>query len=522
MAEASDNTPSKLGDLFKSFTDSTTSQTTALQRMVSATESADSSIKESVKIQRDLLGSYNSMLKLMKEQANDAARANLYGAKPSAPTGKVGDKEVVVESKNGETPGEVKTRGFDFGNLGSSILGMLPRLLFAKLAGDIAGSLAEQAGKAISDYLGLGASPELIKSVGSAVDYGATTAMVFGLKAGFSVFAGTLISGAINSFLSDETKAKELANFFGMSITVEDVVNVGSIALGFGVTSLLKKGFGKLFGKLGGAFKTVVSKFVTKAAAETGEVAIKEAAEAATKTGAKGVAKATAGVVAKPGAKAATGAVTKKLLMDKGGMFLSEEALAIAGKKAAGEAAIKVGGKAVGETAAKAVGKSVLKKIPGIGAVVGLGLAADRAMAGDYTGAGLEALSGLLSIIPVVGTALSIATDVGLAARDVKKAMDETNPSTTISETRKASVDAANVMYGIDRDRQRISSNSQVTVKQSDVPLGPNGKPIVVVAPDNSTVVGGSSVVNNNNTTIVNNSINPAAALDPAMYAFGS
>jgi hypothetical protein len=60
-----------------------------------------------------------------------------------------------------------------------------------------------------------------------------------------------------------------------------------------------------------------------------------------------------------------------------------------------------------------------LKKIPGVGLVAGGVFAAQRAMAGDWTGAGLELASGAAGTIPGVGTAASVGLDAALAARDM-------------------------------------------------------------------------------------------------------
>jgi len=72
--------------------------------------------------------------------------------------------------------------------------------------------------------------------------------------------------------------------------------------------------------------------------------------------------------------------------------------------------------------AGKGLGKSALKKIPGIGAIAGLGFAANRLMKGDILGSIGDAASGLVSIVPGVGTALSVGIDGMLAARDMSKA----------------------------------------------------------------------------------------------------
>lgn len=66
----------------------------------------------------------------------------------------------------------------------------------------------------------------------------------------------------------------------------------------------------------------------------------------------------------------------------------------------------------------KGLGKSVLKKIPVIGALAGLGFGASRALSGDFTGAAMEVGSGLAGTIPGLGTAASVGLDAALMARD--------------------------------------------------------------------------------------------------------
>lgn len=105
------------------------------------------------------------------------------------------------------------------------------------------------------------------------------------------------------------------------------------------------------------------------------------------------------------------------------------------GKKvfgAAATAAVKAGTASVGKTAAKvgakAVGKSLLKKIPIVGALAGVGFALSRAAKGDWTGAALELASGAAGTIPGLGTAASLAIDAGLAARDISQAKSRSTP----------------------------------------------------------------------------------------------
>jgi hypothetical protein len=87
------------------------------------------------------------------------------------------------------------------------------------------------------------------------------------------------------------------------------------------------------------------------------------------------------------------------------------------------------GGRGLTNTAARLGGrgliragaKSLLKKIPIIGAVAGLGYGASRLMNGDLTGAAGEVASGAASTIPGVGTAASLGIDAALTAHDINR-----------------------------------------------------------------------------------------------------
>jgi len=94
--------------------------------------------------------------------------------------------------------------------------------------------------------------------------------------------------------------------------------------------------------------------------------------------------------------------------------------------KAGTKTAAKSGTKVAAKAGAKLGGKTLLKRIPILGSVVGLGFAIDRAIKGDFAGAAMEAGSaglGLLDLVaPGLGTGLSLAADAGIAARDLKRA----------------------------------------------------------------------------------------------------
>lgn len=111
--------------------------------------------------------------------------------------------------------------------------------------------------------------------------------------------------------------------------------------------------------------------------------------------------------------------VTDPNLLDRNGKPLQGAALNSRQKKLEKEAAEAAAKRAATRTASRGFGKSLLKKIPGVGLVVGGLLAGQRAMAGDWKGAGLELASGAAGTIPGVGTAVSTAIDAGLMARDM-------------------------------------------------------------------------------------------------------
>ena len=84
----------------------------------------------------------------------------------------------------------------------------------------------------------------------------------------------------------------------------------------------------------------------------------------------------------------------------------------------------------------KGLGKTLLKKIPGIGALMSVGFMASRIMDGDILGAGMELTSGLASTVPGIGTAASLGIDAALMARDmntpqVNSSMPSKKPTTS-------------------------------------------------------------------------------------------
>lgn len=71
--------------------------------------------------------------------------------------------------------------------------------------------------------------------------------------------------------------------------------------------------------------------------------------------------------------------------------------------------------------------KAVSKKIPGVSLIAGLAFGADRLLAGDFTGAVVEVLSGIAGSFPGLGTLASIGLDSALLAKDADMLPDEFN-----------------------------------------------------------------------------------------------
>ena len=88
-------------------------------------------------------------------------------------------------------------------------------------------------------------------------------------------------------------------------------------------------------------------------------------------------------------------------------------------EKASDKAVEKASEKTLAKVGEKSFAKSLLKKIPGIGLGMAAYFASERIGEGDYLGAAGEVASGVASLVPVWGTAVSAGIDVGLAARDM-------------------------------------------------------------------------------------------------------
>lgn len=140
----------------------------------------------------------------------------------------------------------------------------------------------------------------------------------------------------------------------------------------------------------------------------------------------------------------------------KGGASIAGKAIkgagSIAGKvfKGAGAGIGKIAGKlgglagAAGGVGALAKGglKTIGKAIPGVGLALGLGFGAKRLMNGDPVGALGEVASGIVGLLPGLGTAASVAISAGLIARDAAKA-NEVSTTESIGLAAKAGMMAS-------------------------------------------------------------------------------
>lgn len=172
------------------------------------------------------------------------------------------------------------------------------------------------------------------------------------------------------------------------------------------------------------------------------------------------------------------------------GMEAVDRAKGLFGKQTA-ETVGKETTETAGKTAAKNAGKfglkSALKKIPLLGLAFGGAFAAQRALEGDFAGAGLELASGAAGAIPGVGTMSSLGIDALLAASD------------TMGYTGAAAIQDRN-NFGATPSASQLKSNLDMARQSTEeVRLRPQQQTSGNV---NSVVVGGTNV-NNARTEII-------------------
>jgi predicted hydrocarbon binding protein len=175
-----------------------------------------------------------------------------------------------------------------------------------------------------------------------------------------------------------------------------------------------------------------------------------------------------------------------------------EEGIAGFFKKFGGKTAEKVVEKEGVEVAEKAVGKSLLKKIPFLGIGAGLFFGAEKALDGDWIGAGMEVASGAVGSIPVVGTAASVAIDAASAVRDASKESAPTAAKVTPATSTPAPAPApatppAPVTASpAPAAPSAVSTKAQAVIQENnDMKLDESTSPKVISIDNSKTVAGG-------------------------------
>lgn len=121
------------------------------------------------------------------------------------------------------------------------------------------------------------------------------------------------------------------------------------------------------------------------------------------------------------------------------------------------------GAKAAG-TVAKGFGMAALKKIPVLGLLISLPLAINRWKKGDYVGALLELGSGVASLFPGIGTAISIGLDLINVGRDLFGNKDAIKEGAGEKFGGKKSTASGkgffSGLFGSDSDKEAVASNT--------------------------------------------------------------
>jgi hypothetical protein len=162
---------------------------------------------------------------------------------------------------------------------------------------------------------------------------------------------------------------------------------------------------------------------------------------------------------------------------------VGEKSLVKEGEKIGAEEAAKVG--------SKSLGKFFLKKIPVIGALAGLGFAAMDLMDGDVKGAALDAASGIVSTIPGLGTAASVAIDAAHAGLDIAGVTGAPQPPKSNDAAARLAASADETDTKDDDDKPPVvvkQDNRKTTIVQGGG--GGETSPVIKVRNDEPTAAG--------------------------------
>lgn len=295
------------------------------------------------------------------------------------------------------------------------------------------------------------------------------------------------VKGEMDKIDAEEVLSKDL-NDTSLALrnlmTVENAlkVAVGILTVAIGLNTLSQGGLGKMFkgfgGKMGKHFSGLGGKMATLGTTMTGAIsglgtkmsglftkAKGLGTTVATKAG--GLATKAGGMATKVGSKAAQMAGKAKGLVSTGASKVTGAAGKVLSKGATVAKAAKGSvTKTASKIATKGAGRALLRKIPGIGLVAGLGFAASRLMKGDALGALGEVASGAASIIPGVGTAVSAAIDVGMIARDASKAAKDT--AETAKDATKVQVKEREAIIQKEKSMSNLSKKQVEAKKAAD------------------------------------------------------
>lgn len=125
------------------------------------------------------------------------------------------------------------------------------------------------------------------------------------------------------------------------------------------------------------------------------------------------------------------------------------------------------------DKASQRVGKVVGKKIPIVGLASTVDSVLERVNNGDYTGAALEAVSGVAAQVPGVGTVASLGIDAVQLARDSKVAADEaeksSKQSTAIAAEKSAAGEKESQEQKQKRPTKKLTGNEEFTKAKEKV-----------------------------------------------------
>jgi uncharacterized protein YcbK (DUF882 family) len=301
---------------------------------------------------------------------------------------------------------------------------------------------------------------DFLKSAGTGLFKGLKSLLTFGGLVGFLLTGKTGFLSAMVKGLLKYNPIKMIENIFALGGTVAKGVK-GFLKLGIDVGKGTFKIIGNTFKAMGttvkmikafGLFESLHAFIIDPLKGILGKGA-KLGVKGLVKEGAKGLGKGAAIALKKiPGIDVGKGAfkvigstfkamgTTVKMIKAfglKGGLFESLHAFIIDPLKGILGKGAKLGVKGLVKEGAKGLGKGAkiaLKKIPGVGAILGLLFGIQRFREGDVVGGLGEIASGVASIFPGVGTVVSLGIDALLLFRDVKMATAKKEKGATVKE----------------------------------------------------------------------------------------